>query len=259
MKKLLFLGILLSVLCAGCEKDEVDYAGLLLGTWVNTQVNSVPVLTDASWVMELRADGIEFYAEGHQIDEDNKTWEENDQYNYSIEGKTLLIDGTDMLDRIFHMEFVIQSVNQTTLIYSVKYFSIDDVEYPDSKVYTCRKATADYSNQFTGIWYGHCITPGTSDTGYHYWEYFEDGSFNYYYQDEEQNWIRKSDNEGGYFLYGNLFVSNYSNDLISGGTGKAYECWHIEIIGDNMIWTGLRTGNQTITYLMEKVASPPDL
>ena len=96
------------------------------------------------------------------------------------------------------------------------------------------------------------------DTKYHYWEYFPDGSFNYYYQDGEDRWIRKSDNEGGYFLYGNLLVTNYTNDILSGGTGKAFECWNFKVSGEKMTWTGLRDGNTTTTYQMVKVGSAPE-
>jgi hypothetical protein len=52
-------------------------------------------------------------------------------------------------------------------------------------------------------------------------------------------------------------ASNYTNDLLSGGTGKAYECWNFVIEGDTMSWTGLRANDATTSYRMEKVAAPP--
>jgi hypothetical protein len=110
-----------------------------------------------------------------------------------------------------------------------------------------------------GCWYGKCTTPGTNDTNYHYWEYFSDQTYYYYYQDDQGHWIKKSDNEGRYFLYGNLFVSNYSNDLVIGGKGKTFECWNFNIDGNNMIWSALRKNNQTESYQMTKVTNPPKI
>jgi len=109
----------------------------------------------------------------------------------------------------------------------------------------------------TNLSYRKFITPGTSDVGYHYWEYFTNGHYNYYYQDDLGNWLNKPDNEGIYFLYGDLMASNYTNDLISGEKGKAYECWNFIIEGDTMFWTSLRENGLITSFRMEKVTGPP--
>jgi hypothetical protein len=259
MQKLLVLNLLFALMLWGCEEEETDYSGMITGTWVNTQVNYTPILTDSSYVCEFRSNMVELYAIGLQQDENNKSWIENDQYTYRVEGKNIIIEGSDMNHHETHMVFEIISLTDKLMTFSVPEFYMDGVADPDTKIYTCTKVTEDYSHQFTGIWYGRCTTPGTTDTGTHYWEYFDDGSFNYYYQNDLGQWIRKSDNDGGYFLYGNLMVSNYTNDLISGGTGKSFECWNFEINGNRMTWTGLRQNGQTITYEMEKVASVPSI
>ncbi len=257
MKRLLVAAIITSLLLCSCEDDDTDYAALLTGTWVNTHVDNVPVLTDDSYVCQYRPDMVQFYAQGVRLDENNKTWRESDTYTYQVEGRMIIIDGTDVNNKTYHLELEIVAMTRNSFTEVVKEYKVDNVNYPDPKSYTYHRVTEDYSDQFVGVWYGHCTTPGTSDTGYHYWEYFADGSFNYYYQDENDDWVRKSDNDGGYFLYGNLMASNYTNDLISGGTGKAYECWNFQITGNNMIWTGLRENGQTITYEMSKVAQAP--
>lgn len=119
------------------------------------------------------------------------------------------------------------------------------------------KVTNDNSAAFTGVWYGRCTTEGAADSTYHYWEYLADGRYYYYYQDEHNNWIKKADNQGRYYLYGTFMASNYSNDLLTGGTGQVFECWNVAIDGNNMEWTGLRANNITLTYVMDKVQSPP--
>jgi hypothetical protein len=258
MKKLFLSGMIISLLLFGCQKDETsDYASLILGSWINTQVDNEAILTDKSYALEFRADHVEIFASGYVIDANNKTWIENDQYTYSVTGKKIIIDGSNEAGSLFHMEFEIRSIDQNTLVYSVSKFTVDNVEYPDNKTYTSRHVTEDFADQFAGTWYGKSTTPGSSDTSYHYWDYFADGHYDYYFQDSLGNWINKPDNEGVYFLYGDLMASNYTNDLLSGGTGKAYECWNFDIEADTMSWTGLRENGLTTSYRMEKVANPP--
>lgn len=259
LKKLLFTGALFSVMLLGCKKEQkTDYSALILGTWTNTHIDGVPVLTDNSFAFEFRADNTQPYAMGYVLDDNNRTWIQNDPYPYSVNGNRITIDGTNKLGHVFHMEFLIQSVDGSSLVYSVDRFLIDNIEYPDPKIYTNRKETSDLSGRFTGTWYGRSTTAG-SDSSYHYWNYFEDGRFNYYYRDSLGQWVNKPDNEGRYFLYGSLLATNYTNDLLSGGTGKAYECWNISIQGDTMKWSGLRPDGLVTTFRMVRVPGPPVL
>ncbi len=262
MNKLLLLLAPLMVLLMlwSCKKNnEPDYAPLILGAWVNTHIDNKAILTDASFALEFRSGNLQSFAAGYTLDENNKTWVKNDSYRYSVSGKKITIDGADFKEKTFHMEFEILSVDDYTLTYSVSKFMIDNVEYPDPKTYTNKKVKGDLRSQFVGTWYGKSTTPGSTDSKYHYWQYFEDGHFDYYYQDGEGKWIRKPDNEGHYFLYGGLMASNYMNDLFSGGKGKAYECWTIFIDGNTMFWTGLRENGQVTSFQMERVAGPPSL
>lgn len=257
MKNFVFAVLVLTALFYDCKNEDEDYSELIIGKWVNTHVNDEPIQTDASFVSEFRADLVEMYAAGVVLNQNNKTWSESEDYKYRIEGKKIIIDGTDILEDEFHMEFEIISLDENYLKYSISKFSINGVEFPNENTYTDKKVKDDHKPKFAGVWYGKCVTEGTLDTKYHYWEYFPDGSFNYYYQNELNSWIRKSDNDGGYFLYDNLFASNFSNDLVSGGTGKSFECWIFEIIGNNMTWTGLREGGKVVKYEMTKVSAPP--
>lgn len=258
MNKLVLAAMMILIIFWSCKKDkEPDYASLILGTWVNTHVDNKAVLTDASFAFEFRSDNKQLFACGYTLDENNKTWIKNDNYTYSVSGKKITIDGVDFLEKNFHMEFEIISVDEQTLTYSVSKLMIDNEEYPDPKTYTSKKVKADLTNQFVGTWYGKSTTPGSADSSYHYWHYFEDGHFDYYYQDGQGKWISKQDNEGNYFLYGDLLASNYTNDLLSGITGKAFECWTMFINGNTMFWTGLRENGQITSFQMERAEGPP--
>lgn len=256
-----YLGLTLGIcllLTAGCKKEvHPDYETLLIGTWINSAIDGNVVKTDNAFVCDLRADKSGLYALGVDINDDNKLWIENDDFSYSIDGDEVTIEGTDVLNRSIKIEIEIKSISATEFTGTFDQFKVDGVNYSNSKIYTFKKLTTNYSAQFVGVWYGHCTSAGTTDTKYHYWEYFADGSYKYYYQDENDNWVLKEDNNGAYFLYGNYFASNYSNDLLSGGTGLAYECWNISIAGNQMTWTGLRDNGAVVTYEMEKRDAPP--
>jgi len=262
-KLISFLLLLLCLLPIACSEEDVPVEAsltkLLIGKWVNTTANNNSILTDASFVMEFRTDYVEMYATGFKLDENNKTWMENSDYTYSLNNDVISIDGKDILGKVYHLELKIVSLNDSVFKYYDSKVIIDGVDYTNPIEYTCKRITRDYSSQFVGVWYGKCTSDNNNDTTYHYWEYFEDGSYNYYYHDENNKWIKKTDNEGKYFLYQNLFVSNYSNDINNGIVGKAYECWQFSISGDKMIWTGLRANNKTVTYEMTRVASPPQV
>jgi hypothetical protein len=257
MKLLLSLA-LITLLVSSCTKNEVpNYVEPLQGTWINSLVNQQTVMTDETFVMEFKPGNIEMYAAGFQHDENNKSWHESTNYLYEIVGDRIIIIGIDVLGNATHIEFKIESLTNGTLTLTVPFFSVNGIVTPNNNTFTCIKVTEDYREEFTGIWYGRSTTAGYADSLFHYWEYFEDGTFNYYYQDDNEVWVKKSDNEGHYFLYGNLMASNYSHDLISGGSGLAFECWNFIINGNKMTWTGLRENHITITYEMERVSLPP--
>lgn len=256
MRKLLIAAFLLSLVWS-CQKDEEpDYTKLIRGVWVNTHVNDVSVGTDEAFVMEFRSDFKEVYASGLVVDDSNRTWVENDKFSYAVEENKLIINGQNDAGNIFSMEFKILQADETTLRYVVNKFVVDNVSYPDTKTYTCKRVTTDLKQQFVGTWYGRCTTPG-HDSSYHYWDYFADGTYDYYYQDSANQWINKQDNESRYHLYGDYLATLYSNDLLSGAVGTTFECWNIRIEGNRMYWNGLREGGITIRFEMDKVAGPP--
>ena len=254
------LVLLVCIAFASCQKDEdTENYDLLQGSWINTMVNGEEVLTDDVYILKFNSDNTEMHCKGFILDDDNKRWLEDPDYTYSVSGDQINIEGVGQLGDTYSAMLSVLSLDDESFSYSVESFIWNGEEISDTCTYTCSKITDDLDATFTGVWYGRCTTVGNADSLYHYWEYFEDGSYNYYYQDENENWIKKSDNEGRYFLYGDYLATNYSFDLISGGTGLAYECWNIDIEGDNMIWKGVRAGDYIVNYEMEKVASPPEI
>ncbi len=257
MRKFLYTGLFVFLLFYGCHKEGTDYAGLLTGTWINTQINGEDIPSDSSFVCEYLSNGVQMYAEGYQLDENNKSWIESENFTYVVEGEKIILDGIDGLDDDFHIELEIKTLNEEFFTYSVTSFLLNGTELPDPAVYTCRRATEDYTSALTGIWYGSGSTPGTADLLPFYCEYTTEGSFVYYYQDDEGNWMADVDDESRYFLYGDFLVTNYTAARVAEGNHKFYDCWNIHIDGDTMTWTALRENNQIESYEMEKVEAAP--
>lgn len=258
MKRAYLTLLLIPLLLTGCiNEEEIDYESLIKGKWINILVDYQPILTDAAFYCEYKSDKTQIYSIGYKTDENNKNWIENDGYTYSVKKNQITVDGPDKNGDVFHMVFEILLIDETYMTYKVKEFRINNKDFTDAKIYTCKRVTEDLSAKLKGIWYGKCTSAGSPDTEYHYWEYLSEGKYNYYFKDANGKWTKKSDNEGKYFLYGNMFVSTYTNDLITGGKGKTFECWNIEINGNTMKWNGLRDNSYIVTYEMEKVPKLP--
>jgi hypothetical protein len=243
----------------GAEPTDAppDYRQQVVGTWVNTHLNNQPLPTDSAFVMDLRASGVEMYAVGLQLDADNRAWRENDNYTYSVQGDVLAIDGKDTFGKTYHIKFRVDLSADTVMTMAVQAFAVDGTSYPNANTYTMHRVQATDADSLVGVWYGRCTSGNNSDAMPHYWAYAADGSYSYYYQDSAGVWLRKADNSGRYFLYGSLLATNWSNDLLTGGQGLAYECWRVEIAGRTMKWSGLRPGGKVVTYEMSRVDSPP--
>lgn len=244
--------------CSDDDSTNSDPSTTLnvVGKWILTHADGIAAETDSMFCMELKSDSVELYSVGEQIDENNKKWLTG-TFNYSVSKDSLItINGSDLLGKTHHVVLKIVSLTQTEMKYTITDCVLGGVTIVDKRVYTCRKATEDYTTQIIGIWYGKCASNNTSDTQYHYWKYSADNTYEYYYQ-ENGTWVKKQDNNGIYSLYGNLFVSNYTNDLQSGIKGLTFECWILSFENSKMKWTALRNDNKVVTYEMEKVDKVP--
>lgn len=249
---------IVSILYACRKADEPDRLELIKGIWINTHINQTEVQTNLKFVMEFTNE-TEFYSVGVVFDSVNKKWIDRSAYDYSLSGDRLIISGTDVLGDDIELEFGIISVSSSALVCRVNSFEKNGALQFDNKIYTFKKALNVLTQEISGTWYGKATYSGSTDTDYHYWNYLPNGTYEYYYREDPDSsqWIKKTDNEGRYYLYDNLLATNWSNDIFSGNPGLDYECWDIEITGNVMKWTGSRANGLVATYEMIKVSGPP--
>jgi len=242
----------------GCEKfADKPYNELIEGTWINTLVDGKAVETNEVFVMKFTAKGEEIYSAGYQIDENNWKWLDGSKFNYTVENNHLNISGTNIHNDQYDMLFVLEFSGDTKLVYSVPSFKINGEEIGDNKVYTCQKIDKDFKDNLLGLWYGNTVEPGNNDTTSHYWEFFADGHYDYYYHDNEGHWIKKEDNAGQWFLYGNFIALNSFNEFATGSLSKSYKCWNITFDENRMTWEANRQNGQYGAYWFKKATAVP--
>lgn len=258
---LLIITLILSIGLSGCKKtDEPDNAELLNGVWINTHYDEIENETDYKSVLEFTGNKV-YSSAGVVFDSANQKWINRWAFDYVLSGNRVTITGTDIQENDIEIEFEINSINNAEIVGRFNFYKVNGEQLPDDYVYKYKKVQQNYSEIIVGTWYGRATYAGSADTDYHYWNYLPNGTYEYYYREDPttQQWIKKNDNEGRYYLYDNLLATNWSNDIFSGNPGLDYECWEIEISENMMKWTGYRANGLVATYEMVKVPGPPVL
>ncbi|MDD2594476.1 MAG: hypothetical protein PHD11_01505 [Bacteroidales bacterium] len=252
MKKYLVLLILLIPFLTSCKRDDNMYSTKLMGMWVLDKQNGSDALTDDTFMLEFKSKSIVLYAAGHSVNNGTQ-WRESNGLTYSLNKDVIKMSGKDAVGRHIDAELKIIAMDSDTFTFKFIKKIIDAQNITDDTAYEMDKQT-DHSDKakILAMWEGKCITDGVGEL--HRWLYFEDGTYYYYYR-ENGKWIQKIDNEGTYFVYGDLLCTNWMNDYESAGKGPQFECWHIDFENNNkrMFWEGRRQGNKVVKYMMEVI------
>lgn len=248
---------------AACDKDSAPaeyatYKDRIVGVWISEIVDGEQVLEDDMFVNTYTADGKHLFANRRASGTDGMVWAEEQEGTYWVKENMLYEEGVDRYGKSYLWKSQITIKNgQMYLI--VKEGTLDGVNQGPDGDYVVRKAVHNYSAQILGTWKGHETSLGAEPAAHDtYWQYMSDGSYNYYYYNEVAGgYVRKQDNAGRYFLYGNLLASNYSNDINVGIAGLFSECWTISFSGNTMSRWALREGGKVASFEMVRVAAPP--
>ncbi len=238
---------------SGCNKD--DKSPDITGTWVTVSVNGLTLQENDRFVNTFTADGRNIFA---SLKTDRQTGSgewivEPTPTGYHMTGDVLNEEGETYAGAHFIFRSQV-SVGGDVMMCRMLEHTQDGVAQSVYSQTVRKRVHPLYDQQIVGVWKGRDPSPGSRDA---YWHFKADGSYDYYYYDETSGaFIRKADNNGKYFLYGDLLFCNFTNDLRDGTQGRRGEGWSISISGNVMAWYADRGESGKISFGMARSTLP---
>lgn len=252
---MVFCGTSMFTACSNDNNDNpvVDnLAEKIQGKWIATEVNGKPVLTDSKQVLTYESPSKVLYSLSIYAISDLNVWVDHCVGTLKLEGNTLsqsveLGDANILLNH--QMTIVSIDANEMQLITNGETFVDGQLhrvttDLKERKV----RVTHDYSADIIGTWEGRLTSAEDvhSDGSLHRWEYRADGTYVYYRQDENGQWVDDVNTMAGYFVDGPLLCTRWKN---VGSDIENRESWEIASIQNGkMEWTALRQKADGTTY-----------
>ena len=264
MKKRMFQWMLAAILMCGasvftsCSSEDnpvtpdLNVAEKIQGKWIATEVNGKPVLTDSKQVLTYESPTKVSYSLSIYAISDLNVWVDHCVGTLKLEGNTLsqsveLGDANILLNH--QMTIVSIDANDMQVI-------TNGETYVDGKLHRVTtdlkerkvRVTHDYSADIIGTWEGRLTSAEDvhSDGSLHRWEYRADGTYVYYRQDENGQWVDDVNTMAEYFVDGPLLCTRWKN---VGSDIENRESWEIASIQNGkMEWTALRQKADGTTY-----------
>lgn len=250
---------LVALLFASCKKEN-KIEQQIIGKWITTDRDGHTALTNEKSVLTFLSATealLSMSREGYSST--GSKWSAYLECSVAIDGNKVTLTGHPNEHITLVNEMNIRSITATDMEGTFKHIIMRDgviVSETDPIEMRWVKITADYKQAILGKWQGHVTSAMGSaydDGEDHQWEYLDDGTFRYYLQDEEGNWVTNPDQTlSEYFVDGTLLCTRWVID------GTEYrEWWEIASIANGVMnWTALRQnedGTYTATFQMEKV------
>lgn len=191
-------------------------------------------------------------------------WDDYEECDVTFEGNTVILTSKRPEDSKPSVKYIIKSISQTDFYCEVIRDNPGgntpppEGENPEGERkmnkqqyqrYT--RVTANYSKDILGTWEGRVSSEEGSeydDGELHRWEYKADGTFVFYFQDENGGWKASNDEFAEYFCDGTLLCTRWKN--VGEGTKENREWWEIQSIKNGVMkWYGLRQREDGTTYV----------
>ncbi len=255
MKKiylLLFAAILSFVSCDKDNNNDITDKILanVTGTWIIDQMDDADMPNNEIFVMEFDGAGVQGYG-FRAVDGDNGSWCYT-TCDYRVSGDRIYFE-SETLD----LEIQIVDIDDDDIKYRVIIYFEGDVDQQETNIYEGYKVDDDYTSQIVGAWKGSDKQYISSTENQHIWEFKADNTFIYQsYDATSGNWVTKTDNDGTYFIYGDLLVMEYSNSELTSVDGRSCDIWEIEIETESttttMEWKSSSVDGSQSRFYMEK-------
>ena len=240
---------------SSCSKDDnpVDPADKLsekiIGKWISTEMDGRPLMTNSKAVFTFVSATKVYMSASINKNPGSEFWGDQLEGDVVIDGNKITITNKTGEQMTTAIEFIVTAINKyeffakrkmTVMVYDKVVFSLDDtVRYA--------KVNVDYCEAILGTWEGHVTNSEGSeydDGETHRWEYKADGTYVYYSQNEEGEWVPSGDEISEYFVDGTLLCTRWGNN-----EQENREWWEMASIKDGVMkWKALRENEDGTTF-----------
>lgn len=262
MKKVfLMLAVAATVLC-GCDKDKDKLSDKLIGKWMQAEIDGWPALTNEKTVITFVSDTKAILSASRaDFSQTESKWNAYLECDVQIDDNTVTVTGQIGEGRSIVFKYIVNSITKNEMSCHFKatlHTNGNAFNYPEEDV-ILKRVTVDYKDDVVGTWEGRITSQEGSefdDGELHRWEYKANGTYIYYRQTEEGQWVDDVNAFSEYFVDGNLLCTRWMNN--GEGQLENREWWEIASIQNGvMSWTALREredgSTYTATFSMTKV------
>ena len=226
---------------------EIEKA--IIGKWITAETDGKDIPTNEKIVFDIVSPTEAFVSLSIQDrNAEGTPWSDREAVNIEINGNDVILSHSAESGMVITVDLQIEAISDATLIArrTVTMRQDGGLVKSEENMVRYEKMNVDYSEAICGMWEGRKVSGGTTE--YHRWEYFEDGSFNFYIKVGEDQWTKVQDDYSDYFVEGRLLCTRWKN--AGEGTQENREWWEIRSIeNDAMIWTALRQNEQGEEYV----------
>ena len=189
MKKLLFfiVGVITIISCN--EPDEINYEQKILGRWACDYIDGKANSTQSFHIIDFQDNNKLQWSEGVEAENGKTDWHKHPAFSYRVTENIITYEGQDAQGNLINAELSINSITETSLTYYIKKLTINNTNVSDNRLFKLKKISSE-TPQLEGIWFGKEVSPGTQAHDY-YWQFFNDGKFDFYYYDEATKKYKK--------------------------------------------------------------------
>lgn len=258
MKRLLLLFVIACTLVACNETEEIDYAQEILGRWECDYIDGRALPTQAFHIIHFQNSNKLVWSQGCTAENgtDCYSWHNHPGYSYRVTENIITYEGTDSHNNQIYAELAINSVTENSLTYYIQKQTINNVTVTDNRLYKLKRIN-DENPQLEGIWTGREVSTGTQTHDY-YWQFFNDGRFDFYYYDEASGKYKNGNVNGRYDHYSDILILHSNATLIEGD--YTYDAWHIAgQTNESMDWICKTDAGTNISFMLTRVAELPEM
>ena len=269
MKRLIYLMMAVALICSAsvftsCSKDDnpvtpdLNLSEKIIGMWMRADVNGQASLTNEKKVYTFVSTTKAYLSASFSRPVVPTVWADQLEADVAIDGNKITVTSHTNEHETVVEEYIVTDINDKEFTANRKLTVTFDgtVRHTANEVFRLTKQTADYREAILGTWEGKVTSSEGSeydDGETHRWEYKADGTYVYYSQNEEGEWVPSGDEISEYFVDGTLLCTRWGNN-----EQENREWWEIASIKDGVMkWKALRQKEDgttfTATFEMKKV------